>query len=165
MGTGDTKGLHRMVRVVADLVEHGVAPGRLLPVLNRAPRAPRARAELTRAFAALVGGFLDAGRVASPIYLGRQRGIEEALRDGARLPGSLGPSLRGAVDAVVVPQPPGDRATPRRARTGRSGAASSVAGPTPAPRTGPQVDVTGDVTAGADPDFSRAGPPRGASPR
>ena len=112
VGTGDTKGLHRMVRVVADLVEHGVAPGRLLPVLNRAPRAPRARAELTRAFAALVGGFLDAGRVASPIYLGRQRGVEEALRDGARLPGSLGPSLRGAVDAVVSrsPRRPGDPA-------------------------------------------------------
>ena len=101
-----------MVRVVADLVEHGVAPGRLLPVLNRAPRAPRARAELTGAFAALVGGFLDAGRLASPIYLGRQRGVEEALRDGARLPGSLGPSLRGAVDAVVSrsPRRPGDPA-------------------------------------------------------
>jgi hypothetical protein len=102
VGSADTKGLHRLVRIVADLVEHGVDPARLLPVLNRAPRAPRARAELTRAFAALVRGFLDAEGVASPIHLVRQRGVEEALRDGARLPASLGASLRGGVEAIIT---------------------------------------------------------------
>ena len=130
MGPGDVKGLHRMVRIVADLVEHGVAPGRLLPVVNRAPRAPRARAELTRAFAALVEGFVDAGQLASPIHLGRQRGIEEALLDGARLPGALGPSLRGAVDAVVSRS----RRATGRPRAGRAPAARARrrrhAGPT-----------------------------------
>ena len=105
VGAGDTKGLHRMVRIVADLAEHGVAPGRVLPVVNRAPRTPRARAELTRAFATLLGGVVDAGQLPTPIHLGRQRGIEEALRDGARVPGTLGSSLRSALDAVVARSP------------------------------------------------------------
>ena len=108
VGSGDLKGLHGLLRVVADLVEHGITPGRLLPVVNRAPRSPRARAEIGRAFAQLAEGFVDPGLLAGPLHLPGQRRLEEALRDGVRLPGSAGRDLAAAVDAVVARCGPAD---------------------------------------------------------
>jgi hypothetical protein len=126
VGSGEVKGLYRMVRIVADLVELGVAPQRLVPVVNRAPRSPRARAELTRAFAGLAEGFVDPTLLASPIHLGRQRGIDDAVLDGVRLPGALGPPLLGAIEAVVerAPRQPNDAGlgSPRPIRRGVLGA-------------------------------------------
>jgi hypothetical protein len=102
VGLGDLKGLHGLLRCVADLADYGVPPERLLPVVNRAPRSPRARAELTRAFTELARGFLDPSTVASPVFVAQQRRLEEALRDGARLPAALGRPLAGAVEAVAT---------------------------------------------------------------
>jgi hypothetical protein len=101
VGIGDLKGLHALLRCVADLVDFGIPAERLLPVVNRAPRSPRARAELTRAFVELARGFVDPSTVASPIYVPQQRRLEEALRDRARLPQGLGRTVVGAVEAVA----------------------------------------------------------------
>jgi hypothetical protein len=102
VGSGDLKGLHGLLRVLADLVDFGVEHGRLLPVVNRAPRSPRARAEVNRSFAQLAEGFVEPGRLAGPVHVGHQRRLEEALRDGVRLPGTAGRDLAAAVDAVVA---------------------------------------------------------------
>src|SRR5439155_20792156 len=61
VGLPSMKGLHSLVRVVHDLVAFGVPAGRVVPVLNRAPRSPRTRAGATAALADLAAPAL-AGR-------------------------------------------------------------------------------------------------------
>lgn len=100
VGRPGVKGLHALVRVLADLASAGVPAERVVPVLNAAPRAPRARAELARALAALAGPGLGAGAMASPVFL-PVRKVEEALRDAVRLPAPLPATLAGAFRAVV----------------------------------------------------------------
>lgn len=53
VGDPTLKGLHALVRAERDLSDLGVPADRLVRVVNRAPRSPRARAELTSAIAAL----------------------------------------------------------------------------------------------------------------
>ncbi|HEY2813253.1 MAG TPA: hypothetical protein VGJ03_07315, partial [Acidimicrobiales bacterium] len=49
VGSPGPRGVHRMVRLVAALVDVGIDGERILPVVNRAPRSPRSRAEITAA--------------------------------------------------------------------------------------------------------------------
>lgn len=85
VGAPGLHGLHALLRVTRDLLDHGVPGNRLLPVLNRAPRSPRARAELAGAFGELLtAGAADHG-VPSPVHLTDRRHLDELLRDGARL--------------------------------------------------------------------------------
>src|SRR6202035_5822599 len=49
VGSPDMKGLHSLVRVVSELETFGISHQRILPVLNRAPRAARPRASLAAA--------------------------------------------------------------------------------------------------------------------
>ena len=101
VGQPGMKGTHSLVRVVTALVDHGTAPGRIVPVVNRAPRSPRARAELTAAVAGLLpGGSGEA--VPGPIFLPERR-VDEALHDGVRLPAALAAPLVGAFTAVTAP--------------------------------------------------------------
>ena len=51
VGSSSLKGVHGLVRVITDLVNHGVDPERIVPVLNRASRSPRTRATLGAALA------------------------------------------------------------------------------------------------------------------
>src|SRR5690606_24352356 len=46
VGAPDMKGVHSLLRVARHLLDHGVPPERLLPLFNRSPKGPRARAEL-----------------------------------------------------------------------------------------------------------------------
>lgn len=86
VGAAGLHGLHGLLRATRGLLEHGVSGARILPVLNRSPRSPRARAELTRAFGELLtAGTGDRG-VPSPIHLTERRHLDELLRDGSRLP-------------------------------------------------------------------------------
>lgn len=79
-------GLHGMLRATRAVLEHGVPAERVVPVLNRAPRSPRARAEHTRAFGELLASAVGAAGVPSPIHLSERRHLEHLLQDGARLP-------------------------------------------------------------------------------
>jgi hypothetical protein len=112
VGLPTMKGLHGLVRVIDGLLAYGVAADRILPVLNRAPRSARARAALTSALAELVSPLARAAGsgvdLAGPIFLPDRR-IEEALRDGVRLPSALTAPLAGALRAVA------ERARPRTA--------------------------------------------------
>ncbi len=100
VGRPGVKGLHALVRVLAELSAAGVPAGRMVPVLNEAPRQPRARAELTAALAELVGPALAGGRTVAPLFLPSRR-VEEALRDAVGLPAPLPSLLAGAFLAVV----------------------------------------------------------------
>ncbi|HET6916695.1 MAG TPA: hypothetical protein VFH56_11455, partial [Acidimicrobiales bacterium] len=53
VGAPGMKGVYSLARLVRSLTACGVQPERILPVVNRAPRSPRARAELSRTFASL----------------------------------------------------------------------------------------------------------------
>lgn len=103
VGLPGVKGVHALGRVAHELQELGVDAGRIVPVVNRAPRSRRARADIVRA--------LDrAGAVFLP-----ERRVDEAFHDGVRLPSSLTAPLvgaylavrerMGAVDASPSPQP------------------------------------------------------------
>lgn len=113
VGLPGMKGLHSLVRVVAELVSIGVPPRRIVPVVNRAPASARARAGITSAVAALLAPSLgatgsepreaagDPATVANPVFL-PDRPIEKALRDGTRLPPALGSPLAGAFHALAA---------------------------------------------------------------
>jgi hypothetical protein len=105
VGPAGTRGVHRVVRVIDALLEVGVDPRRLVPVINRAPRSPRARAEITRALADLLAGVRGADRLASPLYMPERRRLEDAIRDGERLPAALCAPIGAAVSAVLERAP------------------------------------------------------------
>jgi hypothetical protein len=100
VGEASMKGCHGLVRVLGDLLEFGVAPQRLLPVVNRSPRSPRLRAELTSAVASLLAAVDGGAALASPVHLPVRR-VDQALRDGVALPAPLPDVLAGAVRAVL----------------------------------------------------------------
>lgn len=88
VGVPGVKGVHALGRVLQELQEAGVDGGRVVPVLNRAPRSRRTRADIVRALA-------RAGAVFLP-----DRRVDEAFHDGVRLPSALSAPLVGAYLAV-----------------------------------------------------------------
>lgn len=99
VGTASMKGVHSLVRTIGDLLDFGVPAERVLPVINRGPRGPRARAEVTTAVAGLVTDRIGvaASALPGPTYL-PSRAVDEALRDGAMLPTAVArPIARAAV--------------------------------------------------------------------
>lgn len=111
VGRPGVKGLHSLVRVITDLGALGVLPGRIVPVLNAAPRLPRARAELAGTLADLVRPALAGSATAGCLFLPVRR-VEEALRDAVKLPTPLAPLLAGAFSACL------ERSGPRPHRRG-----------------------------------------------
>jgi Mrp family chromosome partitioning ATPase len=101
VGVPGMKGLHSLLRTTRDLLAHGVPGGQLLPVVNRAPKGPRARAELTAAFGELLDGTGTGHGVPSPVHLPERRHLEEALRDRARLPDAWLSPIAGTVQALL----------------------------------------------------------------
>lgn len=95
VGAPGMKGLHSMVRVLDDVHGLGTAPERIVPIVNRAPRSRRARAETVAAFAALTTSTATAG----PVFL-PERNVDDMFRDGVRLPIALTAPLVGACRAV-----------------------------------------------------------------
>lgn len=100
VGQGGMKGVHAVVRTVADLLELGVEPHRLLPVVNRAPAARSDRAALARTIAHLLDG-VPGGRAVEPVLHAPGIAAEDALRAGRPLPASWSALLAGAVLAVL----------------------------------------------------------------
>ena len=101
VGGPGMKGLHSLLRVTRDVLDHGAPGDRVLPVINRAPRSPRARAELTRSFGPLLAASSGDTGVPSPIHLTVRRNLDELLRDGAPLPESWVAPVCGPVLALL----------------------------------------------------------------
>ena len=95
VGNPGLKGLHSLLRTTRTLLAHGVSSNDVVPVINRAPKGPRAWSELTAAF----GALLDLGpdqQLPSPVHLADRRHLDDALRDGTRLPDAwLGSAVHG----------------------------------------------------------------------
>lgn len=122
VGLPTMKGLYSLVRVLEDLIDFGVAPGRILPVLNRAPRNPRQRAALATGLSDLIGATVGGVAIAAPVFV-QERRVDDALRDGVRLPDALARPLAAAVATVVdgAPAPAVER-LPQLIRPGELGA-------------------------------------------
>jgi MinD-like ATPase involved in chromosome partitioning or flagellar assembly len=98
VGVPGLKGVHSLVRVIGDLMASGVDGGRIVVVVNRAPRGHRARAAVARAIADLTPTRRKG--LASPVFL-PERNVDPLLCDGARLPAALCTPLASAFDAVT----------------------------------------------------------------
>jgi Mrp family chromosome partitioning ATPase len=114
VGVPGVAGLHSQLRVLGDLLGHGVDAGRIVPVVNRAPRSPRQRAELSSALAQLLGASAPGAVLAStPVFVPERRRLAEAARDAAPLPAPVVRPLVGAVRGLLdrarhtaAPRPP-----------------------------------------------------------
>lgn len=96
----DVTGLHRGGRLVRGLMAFGVAPERIVPIVNRAGRSPRLRAEITATFAHLVG---DAAQVvAPPTFIGERRRLDDVVRTGGAWPTPMARLLADTVVAVTT---------------------------------------------------------------
>jgi MinD-like ATPase involved in chromosome partitioning or flagellar assembly len=100
-GVDGVVGVHRLVRTLAALIAHGVDPARLLPVVNRAPRSPRRRAETARTVALLLGELVPGAATVGPLMVPARRDLEAIQLDGSPLPRVFCVPLGEAVAAVV----------------------------------------------------------------
>lgn len=105
VGAPGVKGVHSLARIMGDLLGAGVEGARIVPVVNRAPRSGRARAEIARALAELTPARRQG--LAAPVFLPERR-IDDALRDGARLPAGLGAPLVAAFEEIATALGPPD---------------------------------------------------------
>ncbi|KAA0232632.1 MAG: hypothetical protein JJLCMIEE_00603 [Acidimicrobiales bacterium] len=102
VGAPGMKGLRDLVGVILDVSDRTAGHQSILPVINRAPRSPRARAELS----ATLHDLIDRSPsppvgVLNPLFLADRRGLEHAHRDVAVLPAALVSPLAPAVLSVI----------------------------------------------------------------
>lgn len=105
VGVPGMKGIYSLVRVIEELLAHGVTPDRLVPVVNQAPRRPRLRAEASAAFAELTSGLPGGADLPEPVFLPRRK-VAAALRDGVPVPAPLPERLVGAFGAAIERREP-----------------------------------------------------------
>jgi hypothetical protein len=94
VGSPGLKGVHSLGGVVRSLAEAGADLSRVLTVVNRAPRSPRTRADISSALSRAI----PATRLASPVWL-PERKLDEALRDGVALPSTI---VRPVTEAALA---------------------------------------------------------------
>ena len=100
VGSGDTLGIHALVRALTGFAEGGVPAERLLPVVNRSPRRRRSRQQITAALSELLEGTVASGAARS-VCVREHRGVEPALRDGVSIPPGVGRELTKAVVSLL----------------------------------------------------------------
>ncbi|HEX6235828.1 MAG TPA: hypothetical protein VFZ68_01470 [Acidimicrobiales bacterium] len=102
VGRPGLTGLHAQLGVVTDLLDAGVEPSRVVPVINRAPRNPRQRAELSAALARLLDAAHPGAVLAcSPVFVPERRGLDQFQRDGAALPAAVVAPVAGVARSLA----------------------------------------------------------------
>jgi hypothetical protein len=115
-------GVHRGARIVDHLLAFGVDAERVLPVVNRAPRSARQRAEITQSLAAAITALRGGpASVASPTFVGERRRLDDAHRDSVPLPRPLAEQLRSAAEALLERSPARHRVEPEPVTPGSIG--------------------------------------------
>jgi len=113
VGSPGAWGIHHLVRTILALSEIGVPSARMLPVINHAPRQPRAKAGIGSAIADLTQTRIaDAADLPSPIFVQTRRGLEATLRDGDPLPKSLTDQLASSVGSLLDAGTAGEAESP-----------------------------------------------------
>jgi hypothetical protein len=95
-------GVYRLVRTIDALLEHGVPAPRVLPVVNRAPRSLRARAEITQAVARLAAPDAGVAGLPNPVFVPERRGLERTMHDASVLPDALCRPLASSIGAHLA---------------------------------------------------------------
>lgn len=103
VGQPSMKGVYALVRTLIDLLEFGIAPQRLLPVINQASGAATTRSELSRAVRQLIGDAAGGPAVSPALFL-PDVPLEAELRDRDALPVALPRALATAADALLSRQ-------------------------------------------------------------
>jgi hypothetical protein len=101
VGQPNAKGLHSLIRVLDRVLAMGVDPSSLVPLVNRSPRAPRARAKITAAFAELTAGAPGWRHLPSPVHVPDRRRLDDVVLSGAALPPALVRPVAGVVLALL----------------------------------------------------------------
>jgi hypothetical protein len=100
VGAPGLKGVHSLAGLIRHMVQAGASPARLVPVVNRSPRHPRARAESARTLADLLEAGEAGPALAGPVHV-PERKIEDALRHGTALPGAIVEPVTRAARALA----------------------------------------------------------------
>lgn len=97
--TGDLRGFRRLAHLINRLAAHGVAPSRMIPVVNLASRNIAVRASMTRTVAEL-NPLAEA--IHPPVFIRRSRLIDEAHNTSRPFPGAICEPLARAVHGVLA---------------------------------------------------------------
>ena len=123
VGAGGVAGVHRLARIIDDVVRFGATADQILPVVNRGPRHPRARAEIARALARTVAALQgEPVPMASPLHLPERRRLDDVHRDALPLPRSIVDPVRAALRALLERAPTRDQVDVEAVRPGSLGA-------------------------------------------
>ncbi|MEO8695144.1 MAG: hypothetical protein ABI658_16570 [Acidimicrobiales bacterium] len=127
VGSCSIKGIRALARTTHELRALGVEPRRMITVVNRAPRNPRLRADISRTIAELA----DEPTLANPIFLSERKRIDQCLRDSTPLPDAVCASIARAVAHTLdhTSRNHTPEAEPTLVRPGSFGAWSSDTGP------------------------------------
>jgi hypothetical protein len=103
VGAPGMKGIHSLAGLLRSLTDIAVSPARIVPVINRSPRNPRARAELARGLSAILTASGSGAALAGPVHV-PERKLEDIHRDGKPLPAPIVEPLVRAVRVVAERQ-------------------------------------------------------------
>ena len=102
VGRSNSWGMHHLVRTILSLTEIGVDPDRIVPTINKAPRSPRARAEVTSAISELLSVRLSSNdSVRPPIFVPLRKTLDATLDSGEPLPSALTSPLASTIEVLV----------------------------------------------------------------
>lgn len=100
VGAPGFKGVHALTRTMRQVAGAGVDQNRILPVIVRSPKKGLERAEITKAIVALGLEGSPSLSCNTPIFL-PDKPVENALRDGIRLPKHIVTPIRTAIEALL----------------------------------------------------------------
>lgn len=101
VGQPTMKGVYALVRTMVELLDTGVEPERLLPIVNQADEHRATRARLGRVVTHLMDGVGAGGRV-RPVLFAPVVDLEDRLRERDALPPAWPALLAGAVTSMLT---------------------------------------------------------------
>ena len=101
-GRTDINGFSRLIRSITDLLDHGVDPERILPVVIGTSRLPQQQAEIRRALHDLLESISPNSLTPAPLLVPSSRELSAIRHDGTPLPRKLVAPLASRVRASLA---------------------------------------------------------------